>query len=206
MITLYITRHGQTYWNVEKRLQGQGNSELTENGILGAEKLSERFEDIDIDCIISSPLQRTMHTSEIIRGKKDIPIYTDDGLMEIDIGEFSSKTLEEMKEISPQLVEKILNDPYTNSYPNGENLVEFYDRCVDALKRIAKKYDGKTVLVVSHGGVLKCIEHYIRNEMVPSNWPEEVVENCSLTKYEIDGNNIKEIFFNDTEHLTTVTI
>jgi len=206
MITLYITRHGQTYWNVEKRLQGQGNSELTENGILGAEKLSDRFEDIFIDCIISSPLKRTMHTSEIIRGKKDTPIYTDDGLMEIDIGDFSSKTLEEMQMSNPQLVENILSDPYTNSYPNGENLTQFYNRCVDAIKRIAKKYDGKTVLVVSHGGVLKCIEHYIRNEMVPSNWAEEVVENCSLTKYEIDGNNIKEIFFNDIDHLTAVTI
>ena len=201
MITLYITRHGQTCWNIEKRLQGQGNSELTEIGIFGAEKLCDRFEKIDIDCIVSSPLKRTMHTSEIIRGKKDIPIYTDDGLMEIDVGDFSGKTTEDMKTVNPLLLENILSDPYEWSYPNGENLIEFYDRCVDAIKRIVRKYDKKTVLVVSHGGVLKCIKHYMRGEMVPPNWTEDVIVNCGLTKYEIYGNSVKEIFYNDTGHL-----
>ena len=206
MMTLYITRHGQTMWNIEKRIQGKGNSELTEKGILGAENLRDRFEDIDIDCIISSPLKRTMHTSEIIRGNKDIPIYTEDGLMEIDVGDFSGKTLEEMIEENPILADKILTDPYTNGYPNGENLLEFYNRCADTLKKMAKEYDGKTVLVVTHGGVLKAIEYYIKGEMIPIDWASEVVVNCSLTKYEINGNNIKEVFFNDTEHLEVALI
>lgn len=206
MISIYITRHGQTQWNIQKRLQGQGNSELTEIGILGAENLRDRFEDIDIDCIISSPLQRTVHTSEIIRGNKEIPIYLEDGLMEIDVGDFSGKTLEELKIESPLLVDKILTDPYNTSYPKGENLLEFYNRCVDALKKIASEYDGKTVLVVTHGGVLKALQYYIKGEMIPVDWASEVVVNCSLSKYEIDGNNIKEVFFNDTEHLEVALI
>ncbi len=206
MITIYITRHGETFWNVEKRLQGQGNSDLTEKGVLGAELLSERFEDIDIDCIVSSPLKRTMDTSTIIRGKKDIPIYTEDGLMEINIGEFCGKTLVEMQAENPALVGKILDDPYTYGYPNGENLVEFYDRCAETFDKIAKKYDGKTILVVSHGGVLKAIEYYVKGEMIPADWASDVVVNCSLTKYEIDGNNIKEVFINDTEHLAVANV
>lgn len=206
MITIYITRHGQTCWNIEKRLQGQGNSELTENGILGAENLRDRFEDIYIDCIISSPLQRTMHTSEIIKGNKDIPIYTEDGLMELDVGDFSGKTLEEMKKENPLLVDKILTDPYNNGYPDGENLLKFYNRCVDAFNKIAREHDGKNVLLVAHGGVLKAIEYYVKGEMIPASWASEVVVNCSLTKYEIDGNDIKEVFFNDTEHLEVALI
>lgn len=206
MITLYITRHGETRWNIEKRLQGQGNSELTENGILGAEKLCDRFEEIDVDCIISSPLKRTVHTSEIIRGEKNIPIFTDAGLMEIDVGDYSGKTLEEMKVSDAQTVEDILNDPYNNSYPNGENLTQFYDRCTEAVKRIIKEYDGKRVLIVSHGGVLKCIEHFMRGEMIEPDWPKDVIANCGLAKYEIDENNVKEIFTNDTTHLEGVII
>ncbi|QSX05553.1 histidine phosphatase family protein [Sedimentibacter sp. zth1] len=201
MITIYITRHGQTYWNIEKRLQGQGNSELTEKGILGAKLLCERFKDTDIDCIISSPLKRTMDTSEIVKGDKNIPIYTLDSLMEIDIGTFSGHTVDEMKLIDKKLVENILSNPYEVCYPEGENLLQFYDRCVKSIKEIIDNYDGKTVLVVAHGGVLNCIEHYMRQEIVPPNWEDQIVENCSLTKYEIDGENIKEILFNDIEHL-----
>lgn len=201
MITIYITRHGQTYFNIEKRLQGQTDSELTDEGILGAELLCERFKEIDIDYIITSPLKRTKRTSEIIKGNKDIPIITNDDLMEVNIGDFSGKTVEEMRKINPSLVEAILDDPYAVAYPKGENLVEFYDRSAKAINDIIRDFDGKSVLVVSHGGVLKCIEHYFRDEMVPPNWADEVVTNCSLTKYEIDGNSIKEVFFDDTKHL-----
>lgn len=202
MITIYITRHGETFWNIEKRLQGQGDSELTEKGLIGAELLADSLEKVDIDYIISSPLKRARKTSEIIRGNRNIPIIKMDELMEINIGTFSGYTVDEMYRKSSALVDRIINDPFNNSYPNGENLTEFYNRSVNAIKKIIKSYDGKTVLVVSHGGVLKCIEYYMRDKIVPANWENEIVDNLSLTKYEINGKVKKEIFFNKTSHLT----
>ena len=58
MTTIYLTRHGQTEWNIEKRLQGHGNSPLTEYGIDRAKELSKRIEELDIDCIYTSPIER----------------------------------------------------------------------------------------------------------------------------------------------------
>lgn len=204
MITIYMTRHGQTYWNVEKRLQGQGNSELTEIGIEAAEKLADRLENTDLDYIISSPLKRTIKTSETIRKGREIPIVTCSDLMEINVGDFSGYTVEQMKIKYPGLIEKIIEDPYSYAYPNGENLVEFYERCARAINYIIKNYDGKTVLIVTHGGVLKCIQHYFRNEMIQKDWAEHVAENCCLSKYQISGNDINEIYINDTKHLNSV--
>ncbi|HBD64283.1 MAG TPA: histidine phosphatase family protein, partial [Clostridiales bacterium] len=62
MTVIYLTRHGETEWNRQRRFQGSKNSELTEKGILGAELLASRIEDVELDCIISSPLKRAYHT------------------------------------------------------------------------------------------------------------------------------------------------
>lgn len=53
--TVYVTRHGETEWNVAKRMQGRKNSTLTENGILQAKQLGERMKDLSIHAVYSSP-------------------------------------------------------------------------------------------------------------------------------------------------------
>ncbi len=70
---LFVVRHGETDWNVERRLQGQTDIELNENGIRQANKLKQDLNDKDcnIDLIISSPLKRAKKTAEIISGRKD---------------------------------------------------------------------------------------------------------------------------------------
>ena len=72
--TVYVTRHGETEWNVEKRMQGRKNSALTENGMLQAKQLGDRMKDLPIDAIYSSPSERTLHTAELIKGERDVPI------------------------------------------------------------------------------------------------------------------------------------
>ena len=64
--TLYIVRHGQTDWNVQKLLQGQQDSALTELGITQAKELQETLREIHFDGIFSSDLLRTKKTAEIM--------------------------------------------------------------------------------------------------------------------------------------------
>lgn len=202
MTIIYITRHGETEWNRQCRFQGTLNSELTEKGILAAELLSERIEDIDIDLIIASPLKRAYHTAEIIRGKKDVEIIKNEGFKEINLGDFEGMKYDEIRMSQGEILKKIEKDPYANRYPNGENLMEFYKRVEKAFKEVVEKYRGKKTLIVAHGGTIKCIECYLRNVKISRDWMESVVKNCSLSYVEIDENkNIKEIFYNDTEHL-----
>jgi broad specificity phosphatase PhoE len=86
MTKIYFTRHGETVWNRQGRFQGHKNSDLTDKGILAAELLSYRVEDIELDYIVSSPLMRAYNTAEIVRGNKDIEIIKHEGLKEINLG------------------------------------------------------------------------------------------------------------------------
>lgn len=202
MTRIYITRHGETEWNKQRRFQGSKNSELTDKGILGAELLAARIEDIELDCIISSPLKRAYHTASIVKGNKNLEIIKYDGLMEINLGDFEGMSWDEIHEKSPEAISKITADPFTNRYPNGENLNEFYNRVEKAFLEIIEKCRNKRVLIVAHGGTIKCIESYIRKFKINEDWIGNVVQNCSLSCYDIsDDNEIKEVFFNDIEHL-----
>ncbi len=202
MTTIYITRHGETEWNRQGRFQGGLNSELTEKGLLGAELLSERIENIDLDFIIASPLKRAYQTAEIARGMKNVEIIKDAGLKEINLGEFEGMKYDEIKKSNGDILKKIEEDPFTNCYPNGENLIEFYNRIEKAFINIIKQYKGKNILIVAHGGTIKSIECYYKNKKIEKDWIGNVVSNCSLTCIEIDENNIiKELFYNNTDHL-----
>jgi len=202
MTTIYITRHGETEWNKECRFQGSMNSELTEKGILAAELLSERIENIDLDYIIASPTKRAYHTAEIVRGVKNVEIIENEGFKEINLGDFEGKIYDEIKSTCKDEFKKIEDDPFSNSYPNGENLIEFYKRVEKSFVEVVEKYKGKNILIVAHGGTIKCMECYIRKIKISKDWMSSVVNNCSLTCVEIDENkNIKEICYNNIDHL-----
>lgn len=202
MTKIYLTRHGETEWNRQQRFQGYKDSSLTENGILGAELLANRIEDIELDHIISSPLMRAYKTAEIVKGSKDLEIITHNGFKEINLGDFEGLSYEEIEKEYGHLLDKVKKDPFNNSYPNGENMKEFYNRVVKTFKETIEKYKNKTTLIVAHGGTIKCIEAYIRKFELENDWMGHVVKNCSLSYIEINENNeIKEIFYNDTKHL-----
>ena len=99
MVTVYLTRHGQTVWNLDKRLQGSGNSELTDHGIEQAEQLKKRVDSIQLDTIYTSPLERARKTANIIRGNRNIEIIEVDAFKEISFGEYEGHTEEELLKI-----------------------------------------------------------------------------------------------------------
>lgn len=202
MTRIYLTRHGETEWNRQRRFQGSRNSELTEKGILAAELLSARVEEIDLDCIVSSPLKRAYQTAEIVRGKKKINILKHDDLKEINLGGFEGMRWDEIEEQYGEILHRIKEDPINNRYPNGENLAEFYSRVEKAVKETIEKCRNKNFLIVAHGGTIKCIESYMKKFKINNDWMGNVVHNCSLSCYEVDDSDeIKEIFYNDTAHL-----
>lgn len=72
---LFLTRHGQTDWNIAQKIQGRTDIELNATGIRQAENTREKLLDETIDLIISSPLKRTKKTAEIIATRKKYPHY-----------------------------------------------------------------------------------------------------------------------------------
>ena len=75
---LYIIRHGETSWNVQRRLQGASDTDLNENGITLAKRTGEALKEIPFDLCFTSPLKRAKMTAELILAGRNIPIYDDE--------------------------------------------------------------------------------------------------------------------------------
>lgn len=197
---IYLTRHGQTLWNIEKRLQGRGNSPLTEQGIERAKELRDRIKYIHIDIIYSSPIERALTTANIIKGDKSIEVITDDGLMEMCFGDYEGKITDEVMKENPNWdISLIMKGNTELTAPNGENLAEVRDRVARTMNKIIEANRGKTILIVAHGITLKAIMYYFKDGEVNS----EVMGQATLTKVNVDENNKFYIEFkNDNSHFT----
>ena len=198
MTEIYFTRHGQTVWNLTKRLQGSANSELTEEGIERAKILSKRLNAIDLDCIYTSPIKRAYETALILKGNKDIDVICEEGLRELSFGEYEGHTEEELlKEEKGQEIAKIFNGEMNVRCPKGETLEELYKRVGMALDKILAQSDNKKILIVSHGMALKAIVNYFRRN---KEFYKEIMGQVTLSKVISDNGQFKFEFINDGSH------
>lgn len=197
---IYLTRHGETEWNIEKRLQGRGDSPLTENGIQRAKELRDRIKNIDIDVIYSSPIKRALNTANILRGNKNIDIVTDDRLMEMCFGDYEGKKIDIIQKENPNWdIKLIMQGNVEICAPNGENLKEVRERISKLMNKIIAENIGKSILIVTHGITLKALMYYFKDEDVNS----EVMGQATLTKINIDEkNNFYIEFKNDDSHFS----
>lgn len=158
--TLYLVRHGETEWNVQKITQGQSESILTENGIRQAEETAQKLKDIKFDAIFSSDLSRTHRTAEIIKLDREIIIQTSKMLRERAYGRFEKQHSNVFKEVlKEKLAEReTLSEEDSWNFKLDEDVEtdeEIVSRFLVHIREIAVAYPNKTVLVVSHGGPLR---------------------------------------------------
>lgn len=198
--TIYLTRHGQTEWNIEKRLQGRGNSPLTKQGIERAEELRDRLKDIEIDIIYSSPIERALNTANILKGNKSVEVVTDDNFVEMSFGEYEGRITEEVKLENPEWdIELIMKGNTEIKAPKGETLEEVRGRIKIAMDNLLEKHKGENILIVAHGITLKALMHYFKDKDVNT----EVMGQATLTKIVVDENNNYNIEYkNDNTHFT----
>lgn len=166
-LKLILIRHPKTIWqnvkNPEKnnpmhRLLGQTDIELSRGGVAVARKLGRHFSKQKIDGIITSPLKRAFTTAEIIvsaNGK--VPVSTENNLMEINFGLCEGLTFGEVARKFPKVYKPYLTQSNNVSFPKGESFKSFRSRIKIWLKRFINSHTGKTILVVTHGGVIRVI-------------------------------------------------
>ena len=152
-MNLYVVRHGETIWNVEKRVQGITDIPLTEKGRKEAEELQELISTLDIDVVIASPLERARETAEILIDSK-LPINTDDRIKERDWGMNEGALISEVDRWDCWDV--ILN----TKVQNIECIQDFMDRVSNFIEEIKIKHQDKNVLIVTHSAVSRVI-HYL---------------------------------------------
>lgn len=157
---LIFIRHGFSEFNKEGLFTGQVDVALTEIGRKQAERAAEYVENIPIDCIYSSPLSRAYETGLAVARRKKLDIVTNDGLSEIDGGDWHGKAYAEMKEISSTQQKLWTEDMIQCQCPNGESVREFAARVYAAVTTIAQKNTGKTVCIATHATPIRVISCY----------------------------------------------
>lgn len=204
MTYLYMTRHGETVWNVEGRFQGRENSELTERGILQAESLSRVLDEEGIELIVTSPLKRAFETARIARGARDIPIIKLDSLLELSLGRWEGAYLRELEGKDPDNFNRYWNDPFNFTSEGGESFPELIRRLEGALAEIGTLAEGRKVLVVTHGMSLMALLHLVTGTDFQEVMRKPVLRQASITKVRIQNGSDRiryEVeYIGDTSH------
>ena len=188
---LYIIRHGETAWNVEGRLQGQSDTELNENGVRLAKVTAEGLKNIPFDLGISSPLRRAKHTAELVLAGRNVPLTTDDRLMELSFGSWEGLGCRANNfEIPSEHFDDFYRDPFHfRPAGDGETIQEVCDRAEAFYHELTAKPElqDKTILIASHGCAVRALLQNLYKD--PEHfWHGCVPPNCSINLVEVqDG-------------------
>ena len=175
---LYVVRHGETIWNVENRVQGITDIPLTDQGRLDATLLKDLVKDINIDVVISSPLERAIETAKILTDGK-LPINTDDRIKERDWGLNEGANIDEVDRWDCWDV--ILN----TRVQNIESVQDFMYRVSDFLEDIKVRYKDKNVLVVTHSAVIRVIHYMLGTIPEDGDLTRMDIPNLRILEYEL---------------------
>jgi len=202
MVTIYLTRHGETEWNIENRLQGWKDSALTEKGINNARRLGSRLRETEIQKIYTSPSLRAVHTAEYIRSEREVPIVKEPNLKEINLGEWEGKTKAEIEPYFKKEFSDFWNAPesYDHRPHKGEGLNEFKQRVEEVLMRIVAENTHGNILIVTHAVAIKAILSLTLGIPTEKMWDPPFIHGTSLTICEWNGEEFDVKLLGDISH------
>lgn len=158
MIKLYFLRHGQTEWNLVGKYQGTKDVALSEEGILQAKAAACWFDDIPIDAIYTSPLQRAYVTAEILGKRKGISPISCNYFAEICFGDWEGMTYEEIEAKWPGSIAMLYDRPDLWEIPHAERFFEVQTRVMKGIYEILASDSAdieKNIVIVSHGAAIR---------------------------------------------------
>ena len=201
MLYLYIVRHGETEWNKEGRMQGRLNSDLTLKGKKYAALLGERLKDTEFAHIISSPSGRALETVQLIKGNRDIPILTDERIMEMNLGSWQGMKHEDLKKQYPSEYEQFLNKPDDHQIEGAETLTEMSNRAGEFLTELMQSRENGNLLVVTHGRFISALYAVCKGVELKDIWSGPTVQGTSLTIVKLDQEQYEVLLEADMSHI-----
>lgn len=187
MVKLILVRHALTVDNQKSRLSGHIDSSISEEGKEQIDKITNYLKDFDIDKIYTTTSSRTKDTVKKLSELKSIEIIEKESLKEISFGDFEGLTFEEIKDKYPKEFQDMIEKGYEYKYPNGESLIDSYNRVCIELDNIISNNDDRTILICSHGGTIRNIITYLISNSYKYHWNFKI-DNGSVTILEVqDG-------------------
>ena len=199
---IVVVRHGQTESNRTGTLQGQLDTPLDELGILQAQAVANRLKKWQFDAVYSSDLGRAMNTARtIVQYHPGLEISPTCALREWNLGDLQGQKLEILRQEQPEIMRAFREEMADQAIPGGESLREFQKRVSELLDMLSQQYNGKRVLLVSHGGAMQRILRHCTGKIeVPNIKP--FCGNTGISIFRCKDQQIWQLVtWNDQAHL-----
>ncbi len=175
---VYFVRHGQSVWNVENKICGATDIELTELGHAQAVETGREIlrQGISADEILYSPLARAAETARHISEITGIPRRAEARLTEQNFGKYES---------TPRNGEEffLAKQQFMNRFEGGESMMQVCQRIYNLLDDLKKESDRKTYILVAHNGIARVLNSYFY-EMTNEEFASFGVRNCAVVRYD----------------------
>jgi broad specificity phosphatase PhoE len=186
--TIILMRHGETAWNRERRIMGNLDIPLTEEGRAQCAAAAELLSSFEITRIVSSPLARAAESAGIVAERLALPITSDDRLVEVRFGSWQGMSYAEVAK-DPRY-HAYAADPVSNLTPGGESAIIVQGR---GLESLATARAGETVLFVTHGDIIRTMLcHFLATPL--GEYRRLRTDNCGLSAVAI-GQGMPEVKF-----------
>lgn len=155
--SVWLVRHGQTRYNLERRYQSGSDSPLTEYGRLQAAALAARLRPIPFNVAVVSPTERTRLTAKTILAGRTVEPRTDAGWTETDHGRWEGLTYREVMARYPDEARARWGKGIHGKAAGGESLAEANERILAAWQALLRDHAGGRVLVVTHATPIQLV-------------------------------------------------
>ncbi len=153
---VHLVRHGETDWNVERRMLSRTNIPLNKRGRQQAQTVASNLAKIPIDIIVSSDLSRSIETAEIIRGNRPIQIITTPAVREKDYGVLEGLTVAKVVAMNLEPPDQSWDQRFAaKPHLSMESDQEVSARTLGYLAERLNEY--ASILVVTHSGVIRSL-------------------------------------------------
>lgn len=179
---IYLMRHGETDWNVVRRMQGKSDIPLNECGLAQARSAAAGMKDLPIDRILSSPLIRARQTAQAVAEGRGLEVDVDERLIEMGFGDLEGLSVREHPGCRI-----IFTDPeHYVPVGDGETYAVLDERCRQIMEELIPSLEGQyhDVLMVSHGATIKGIVRRLKGRSIAQFWIDPPQSNCSCTVLE----------------------
>ena len=204
MTRFILVRHGQTEWNRVERFRGRADVPLNNTGLAQAEATGRRIAAAwRPAAVYSSPLSRATQTAAAVARHFDQEVQALSDLVDIDYGRWQGLTPLEAHEQWPEMVDAWYAAPHTAQIPGGESLPEVRARVLSAVRELAARHQGQTVVLVGHTVVNRAILLAILGLGSDRFWRLRQ-EPCAINVFEAGNSDFTLVTLNDTCHLLAV--
>ena len=177
---ILLTRHGKTAANLNNRFAGRSNEPLHRQGEEQLAEVAGRLIDRDLTAIYAGPLARTAQSAEIIGKATGAQIHYRQAFNEIDLPHWDGLTKQEITDRFGRQYPIWLSAPHDFRVKGCETLAQVQKRAVDEIEDIFRQHEGKTVIVVSHLIVIRCLILHYHHQPI-NDFRSIKIDNASLS-------------------------